>query len=317
MTLPSSVSESSRFLQVIEIGLGTWQWGDRFIWQFGHGYDENEVRQAFFTAVQEGIRLVDTAEVYGNGRSERLLGTFLKETEEPILVATKFMPFPWRLSRRSLLRSLRRSLERLGLKQVDLYQIHWPFPPISIETWMEAMVEAVEQGLTRAVGVSNYNLTQMMQAYAALQRHGLTLASNQVKYSLLDRRVEKNGLLARCKELGVRLIAYSPLEMGLLSGKYGPENPPPGARGARYRRMLSSLPPLIQRLREIGREHAGKSPAQVALNWLICKGALPIPGAKNAAQAAQNAGAAGWRLSEDEVAELDALSDSIAQAMEG
>ncbi|MEJ5240115.1 MAG: aldo/keto reductase [Anaerolineales bacterium] len=311
-----AIPDSVRFLHAVEIGLGAWQWGDRFIWQFGHGYDENEIRQAFLTAVQEGVRFIDTAEVYGNGRSERLLGTFLKEIEEPILVATKFMPFPWRLSRRSLLRSLRHSLERMGLKQVDLYQIHWPFPPVPIETWMDAMAEAVEQGLTRAVGVSNYNLSQMMQAYAALQRHGLTLASNQVKYSLLDRRVEKDGLLARCKELGVRLIAYSPLEMGLLTGKYGPQNPPPGVRGARYRRLLALLPPLIERLTEIGREHAGRSPAQVALNWLICKGALPIPGAKNAKQAAQNAGAAGWRLSEAEVAELDELSDSIARALE-
>ncbi len=311
-----AIPDSNRFLHAVEIGLGAWQWGDRFIWQFGHGYDENEIRQAFLTAVQEGVRFVDTAEVYGNGRSERLLGTFLKEIEEPILVATKFMPFPWRLSRRALLRSLRYSLERLGLKQVDLYQIHWPFPPVPIETWMDAMAEAVEQGLTRAVGVSNYNLSQMMQAYAALQRHGLTLASNQVKYSLLDRRVEKDGLLARCKELGVRLIAYSPLEMGLLTGKYGPQNPPPGVRGTRYRRLLTLLPPLIQRLTEIGREHAGKSPAQVALNWLICKGALPIPGAKNAKQAAQNAGAAGWRLSEAEIAELDDLSDSITRALE-
>jgi aryl-alcohol dehydrogenase-like predicted oxidoreductase len=309
----SSIPDATRFLHVVELGLGAWQWGDRFIWQFGQGYDEEAIREAFLASIQAGVRLVDTAEVYGNGRSERLLGAFLKETEEPVLVATKFMPFPWRLSRRSLLRALQNSLERLGLNQVDLYQIHWPFPPLSIETWMEAMVEAVEKGLTRTVGVSNYNLSQMMQAYATLQRHGLPLASNQVKYSLLDRRVEKKGLLARCKELGVRLIAYSPLEMGLLTGKYGPENPPPGVRGTRYRRLLPSLPRLIERMCQIGEAHGGKSPSQVALNWLICKGALPIPGAKNAAQAIQNAGASGWRLSEAEIEELDELSDKITQ----
>ncbi|RME91187.1 MAG: aldo/keto reductase [Anaerolineae bacterium] len=295
------------------MGLGTWAWGDRILWNYGRGYSDEDIRAAFEVATQEGIRFIDTAEVYGQGKSERMVGKLIRESGQAILIATKFMPFPWRLSRKSLLRALRHSLERLGMERVDLYQIHWPFPPVPIETWMDALAEAVAAGLTRTVGVSNYNQTQMMRAYSALARHDIPLASNQVKYSLLDRKIEKNGLLARCKELGVRLIAYSPLEMGLLTGKYTPENPPPGLRGRRYAGILANIQPLLRLMTEIGQDLGGKSPAQIALNWVICKGALPIPGAKNARQAAQNAGALGWRLSEDQVAALDEMSDRVTQ----
>ena len=130
-------------------------------------------------------------------------------------------------------------------------------------------------------------------------------------YSLLNRGIEKDGLLARCKELGVRLIAYSPIEKGLLTGKYSPENPPPGVRGRRYGELLPKIGPLLKLMTEIGQEHGGKSKVQVALNWCICKGTLPIPGAKNADQAEENAGALGWKLSDEEVAKLDEASDAI------
>ncbi len=311
--MDSQVGEETRFLHAIEMGLGTWAWGDRILWNYGRGYGEEDARAAFRVSLEEGIRFMDTAEVYGQGRSERLLGKFIAESGQPVLIATKFMPFPWRLGRGSLLRALRHSLERLGLDRVDLYQVHWPFPPVSIEKWMEAMAEAVAEGLTRTVGVSNYDQNQMLRAYSALARHDVPLASNQVKYSLLDRDVEKNGLLARCQELGVRLIAYSPLEMGLLTGKYTPENPPPGVRGRRYAGMLTRIQPLLRLMIEMGQDLGGKSPAQIALNWVICKGALPIPGAKNAKQAAQNAGALGWRLTEAQVAALDEMSDRVLQ----
>ena len=267
------------------------------------------MRGAFDTSLEKGVRLVDTAEVYGRGRSERLIGEFLKETEVPVLLATKFMPFPWRIRKKSLLRSLRRSLERLDVEAVDLYQIHAPIPPISIENWMNELTIAVQEGLTRAVGVSNYSESQTLQAYSALARHDIPLASNQVEYHLLDRRVEKNGLLARCKELDIRLIAYSPLGMGLLTGKYTVDAPPPGMRGRRFARILPKLPPLLKLMTQIGQDQGGKSNAQVALNWLICKGTMPIPGAKNAKQAAANAGALGWRLTDDQVEALDEASE--------
>ena len=306
-----TISSETRFLHAVEFGLGAWQWGDRLIWQYGQRYGDEECRAAFEISIEAGIRFVDTAEVYGSGRSERLLGKFLKETDQPVLVATKFLPFPWRWRKKSLIRALKGSLERIGVDSVDLYQVHQPLPPVPIETWMEGMAEAVGQGLTRTVGVSNYNQSQMLRAYSALARKNVPLASNQVPYSLLNRAIERDGLLARCKELGVRLIAYSPIEKGLLTGKYSPETPPPGIRGQRYGSLLPKIGPLLKLMTEIGQEHGGKSKTQVALNWCICKGTLPIPGAKNARQAEENAGALGWKLTEEEVAKLDEVSDAI------
>ena len=230
----TKVSNETRFLHTTEIGLGAWQWGDRILWGYGHGYGEADVRAAFQTALAHGIHFIDSAEAYGNGRSERLLGQCLKEAEQPVLVATKFFPWPWRLTKGSIPAALKGSLGRLGLETVDLYQIHWPTPLLSPETMMEGMAECVKAGMTRAVGVSNFGQARMLRAYSALAQHDIPLASNQMHYSLLNREVEKNGTLARCKELGVRLIAYSPLEKGLLTGKYSAEKPPPGPRSALY-----------------------------------------------------------------------------------
>ncbi|HEX5944171.1 MAG TPA: aldo/keto reductase [Anaerolineales bacterium] len=306
-------SSETRFLHAIEMGLGAWQWGDRVVWQYGHGYGATEIHQAFLATLSEGIRFVDTAEVYGGGRSERLLGQFLKETDQPVLVATKYFPLPWRFRKNALPRALKGSLARLGLESVDLYQIHWPTPLMSIDRMMEGLAECVKSGLTRTVGVSNFSQTQMLAAYSSLARHNIPLASNQVHYSLLNRSVERNGTLARSKELGIRLIAYSPIEMGLLSGKYSVDSPPPGARSRNYASLLPKIGPLLKLMTEIGQDHGGKSNAQVALNWVICKGTLPIPGAKNAEQAQANAGALGWRLTDEEVARLDETSARILE----
>ncbi len=309
--MSDTISNETRFLHAVEFGLGAWQWGDRLIWQYGQTHNDDDVQDAFQVSIDAGIRFIDTAEVYGSGRSERLLGQFLKKTDQPILIATKYFPFPWRFTKGSLLRALRHSLERIGIESIDLYQIHQPFSLISIESLMNAMAEAVAQGLTRTVGVSNYNQTQMLRAYSELARKNIPLAANQVTYSLLGRGIEYDGLLARCKELGVRVIAYSPIEKGLLTGKYSTENPPPGVRGQRYASLLPKIGPLLKLMTEIGQEHGGKSKAQVALNWCICKGTMPIPGAKNSEQALENAGALGWNLTEEEVEKLDEASDSV------
>jgi aryl-alcohol dehydrogenase-like predicted oxidoreductase len=293
------------------LGLGAWAWGDRVVWQYGREYSNTDIRQAFQASVAEGVHFIDTAEVYGSGRSERLIGQFVQETTKPVLIATKFFPWPWRLARTSALGALRGSLARLGTDAVDLYQVHWPTPVVSPEVRMEAMLACVEAGLARAIGVSNFSQTETLRAYSTLARHNVTLASNQVHYSLLRREAEKNGLLGRCKELGIRLIASSPLEMGLLTGKYGPGNPPPGTRGLRYANLTRRIGPLLKLMTAIGQNHGGKSNGQVALNWVICKGAMPIPGAKNAQQALENAGALGWRLTPEEIAALDLASDAL------
>jgi len=305
----SNTPAGSPVLDGIELGIGTWAWGDRLIWGYGNGYSLEDVRQAFDASLEAGIRLFDTAEVYGQGKSEQLLGEFIQASGKNVLVATKFMPFPWRLGKGTLLRSLRASLKRLNLPQADLYQMHQPLPPIKVETWMAAMTEAVQMGLTREVGVSNYDRGWMQRSYDALAREGIHLASNQLEYSLVNRTVEKNGLLKHCIDLGVKLIAYSPLGMGLLTGKYTVDNPPRGVRGRYNAGRLAQMEPLMKLMKHIGSDHAGKTPAQVAINWTICKGALPIPGAKTPTQAEQNAGAMGWRLTDDEVAALDEASD--------
>jgi aryl-alcohol dehydrogenase-like predicted oxidoreductase len=157
------------------------------------------------------------------------------------------------------------------------------------------------------VGVSNYSEREMRAIHAALARRGIPLASNQIEYSLLRTDPERKGLLRACAELGVIVLAYSPLGQGRLTGKYSAQNPPPGKRNfSAY--PMEEIEPLVAALREIGARHGGKTPAQVALNWLMCKGTIPIPGAKNGAQAEQNAGALGWRLTADEVAQLDGLA---------
>lgn len=307
----TEISSEVRFLHAVEMGLGAWQWGDRMVWQYGQGYGDEEVHKAFLASLNDGIRFVDTAEVYGSGRSERLLGEFLKQTEQPILVATKYAPYPWRFGKQALVRALKASLERIGVESVDLYQVHFPGITMSTDTLMEGLAECVKSGMTRTVGVSNFGQTRMLAAYSELARQNIPLAANQVHYSLLQRDIEKDGTLARAKELGIRLIAYSPLEQGLLTGRYTASNPPSGVRARQYGRLLPKIPALIKVMTEIGQDHGGKSNAQVALNWTICKGTLPIPGAKNEAQAQQNAGALGWRLTEAEVAKLDEASDQV------
>lgn len=305
------LAKETLFLHNAEMGLGAWSWGDRTFWNYGRGYTDDDIAAAFQTSLAGGVNLVDTAETYGSGRSEILIGQFLKTTDKPVLVATKFMPFPWRIGKRTFQNALQRSLERLGLSKVDLYQIHWPFPLFPVETWAEALAETVKGGWSRAVGVSNYDKNQMQRTYTVLSKYNIPLASNQVEYHLLNRKVEKNGLLDRCKEMGVRLIAYSPLAKGLLTGKYTLETPPLGARGRTSGGTLKEIQPLISLMTEIGTSHGEKTPGQVALNWVICKGGLPIPGAKTARQAAQNIGALGWRLTDEEIRVLDDTSDKF------
>ena len=177
---------------------------------------------------------------------------------------------------------------------------------------MNSMIAALQEGLIKAVGVSNFDSRQLQIAHDFLQKKGVQLASNQVEFSLINRVPEKSGLLELCYQLGVKIIAYSPLGMGVLSGKYTPDEMPEGLRGRRFsRKFLEAVQPLISQLRRIGAVYEGKSPAQVALNWIICKNALPIPGAKTLYQAQQNAGSIGWQLSEEDVASLDAVSDQV------
>jgi aryl-alcohol dehydrogenase-like predicted oxidoreductase len=301
-------------VRISPIGLGTWAWGDQSTWGM-NGYDRSygfeTIRAAYQRTVAAGITLLDTAEMYGNGESERIIGRLLREdtaNRDRVVVATKFIPFPWRIPLASaLMRSLRASLERLALPFVHLYQIHGPISLRPARVVAAALAEPYRAGLVKAVGVSNYSEREMRVIHAALAGHGIPLATNQVEYSLLRTMPEANGLLGACRELGVILLAYSPMAMGRLTGKYSAANPPPGKRNFSAFPM-AEIDPIVTELRRLGAAHGGKSPAQVALNWLMRKGAVPIPGAKNAAQAEENAGALGWRLTADEVAGLDRIA---------
>ncbi len=301
-------------VEVSVMGLGTGPWGNKSTWGFGDGYAEEDVKKAFKVSLDAGMTFFDTAEVYGDGIAETILGQVLREfgAGRKLIVATKFMPDAGRQSRKDVLEALEASLRRLGLDMIDLYQIHYPLPPSPVDIWAEALKEAIDRGLTRAVGVSNFDELEMRRMHEALARQGVPLASNQVRYNILFREIETNGVMSACKELGVAVIAWAPMAQGLLTGKYGPENPPPLARRERYKDILERVPRVVEELERVGCAHGGKTPAQVAVNWVIAKGAIPIPGAKNAAQALENTGALGWRMTGQEIARLDKASSGGA-----
>jgi aryl-alcohol dehydrogenase-like predicted oxidoreductase len=295
-------------IEVTPIGFGTWAWGDSLFWGYGKDYGEADLKLAFQAAINKGITFLDTAEIYGLGKSEELLGKFIKETNATTQIASKYMPLPWRFRSEDLADAVTASLKRLRMPSMDLYQVHWPFPSLlSQEGLMNALADEVEQGRIKAIGVSNYNAEQMREAHKLLARRGIPLAVNQMRYSLVTREIESNGVMAAAQELDVTILAYSPLAQGLLTGKYTATNPPSGARSMDQRFKgagLRKVQPLLEKLNELGEKY-GKTQAQVALNWLMCQpGVIPIPGIKSAAQVDQNAGALGWELSTKEVAEL-------------
>jgi aryl-alcohol dehydrogenase-like predicted oxidoreductase len=298
-------------LNIAPQGVGAWAWGTTRLWGYGKEYNRSDVGRAFRASMAEGVTLFDTAEMYGNGASERIIGGMLREGafEGTPVIATKFAPLPYRLSARSLLKAVDKSLERLGIETIDLYQIHFPNPIFKINVLMDTLAEAVKAGKVRRVGVSNYGADQMKRAHDRLASHGVSLASNQVEYSLLQRAPETNGVLEACRDLGVTLIAYSPIAKGLLTGKYGPGGDRPSGLVRRMGRAfgeqnLKKIEPVLNLLREIGEAH-NKQPAQVALNWLITqRSTFPIPGAKNELQARQNAGALGWEMTGEEAEKL-------------
>lgn len=314
-------------ISIAPLGVGAWPWGSTWYWGYGKSYGEDDVRGAFEVSLDAGVTLFDTAEVYGRrGASERILGGLVGELGDssgessPMdsglrrnegtprfdrlrassarpFVATKYMPLPWRWRAADVPQALRASLRRLGLERVDLYQIHWPVVParLRLGQWVEGLIRAHGEGLVGAVGVSNFDAELMERAHEMLLKAGIPLASNQLPYSLLDRHIEQEGLLDACKKLGVTVIAYSPIAEGLLTGKYTPDDRPAGYRGWRLRKKVAQAQPIVEALREIGSRHEGKTPSQVALRWLIQKGSLPIPGAKTARQARDNAGRWGGR----------------------
>ena len=291
-------------VRVSAIGLGTWQFGSTE-WGYGRDYARTEAIKILHRSLDLGVTLIDTAEVYGLGRSERIVGEAIRGRRDALFVATKIFPIglPLMVGWRA-----RGSARRLGVDHIDLYQQHWPsrmFPPAST---MPRMKRLVAGGLVRHVGVSNHSLAEWQAAESAL---GGPVLSNQVRFSLTSREPE-GGLLPWAQREGRIVIAYSPLGQGLLSGRYRKEAP------RNFRRMRSAfsaearaaLEPLIVALGEIARRH-GATEAQVALAWLVRKpNVVAIPGASSVQQAEQNAAAADIELGEDDDARLNEVSRS-------
>jgi aryl-alcohol dehydrogenase-like predicted oxidoreductase len=306
-------------LRVSRLGIGAMVWGDMSTaprWNparnaYGPTSSAQQQREALEVSLAAGVNFVDTAAMYGKGASERRVGELTARKD--VMVATKF-PFNFLSRASSLPEALEGSLARLQRTKIDLYQIHYPVRWMSIPTLMKLMAEAVEARKIHAVGVSNYNAQQMRLAHAELTRRGIPLASNQVEYSLLHRNPETDGVLDACRELSVTLIAYMPLASGALTGKYSTDHRPAGWRrytGYFRGKNLAALARLVELLREVGARH-DRSPSQVALRWLIQRDdVLPIPGAKNASQGAQNAGALTFALDD---AEAHALSQATEAA---
>jgi myo-inositol catabolism protein IolS len=285
-------------LRVSCIGFGAWQIGASE-WGWNKGYGEESVVKAIRRAYELGVNFIDTAEIYGGGVSEEVVGKAVKEFRDEIVIATKV--WATHLTYDGVMKACERSLRRLGTDVIDLYQIHWPNPVIPISSTMRAMERLIELGKIRAVGVSNFSASRLKKAQENLRRE--EVVSDQVKYNLVERKVEKE-LLPYCERENITLIAYSPLAQGLLSAKYSGSNAPRDF----VRRInplfdpsiLRRAEPLFKLLREIAARH-GTSPSQIALAWLLKRpNVVSIPGAKSPEQAESNAQAAGIELADDE-----------------
>ncbi|MGD1917787.1 MAG: aldo/keto reductase [Pleurocapsa sp.] len=307
-----------------QMGCGTWAWGNRLLW----GYDESmdsQLQEVFNLCVSNGVTLFDTGDSYGtgklNGQSEKLLGQFDSEyqgeNKNNICLATKLAAYPWRLTRKSMVNAAQASMKRIG--RIDLAQMHWStanYFPWQEEQLLDGLGDLYEQGLVKGIGLSNYGTRRLKRIHAKFSRRSIPIATLQVQYSLLSTYpVTELGIKETCDELGIKLIAYSPLCLGILTGKYTDyKTYPKGLRGLLFRRLVPEAKSLLDCLNAIA-QYRNKTMAQVAINWCIAKGALPIPGAKNIKQAQENIAAKDWQLDAGEVAELDLAAGRIGKPM--
>ena len=289
-------------LRVPPLGTGTNRWTQ--------GKNDEAVFGVFRSLLDEGVNFFDTAEIYSMGKSERLLGACLHEDGRPTMIATKFAPYPTRLSRRQFMDALDASLKRLGRPTIALYYIHFPYSLLSIEILMDFMAHAVSAGKIRAVGVSNFSADQMRRAAARLARYGIPLAANQVRYNLLHRQPERNGVLAACRELDVALVAYRPLERGRLKSYTVPGGNSSSPSQTKGQTKAASKEEAIEETLQSIAQQRGKSASQVALNWLLRRDAhvIPIPGTTNASHAMEIADTLKWQLTDDEFSAIDRVS---------
>src|SRR2546427_4911214 len=259
-----------------EVGMGTWEMGGGM---HADSSRDSQAVDALRLGLNLGMNLVDTAEMYGAGHSEEVVSKALERWQKPVFVASKVSPSHFAYD--DLLHSARKSVERLRVKQMDLYQLHWPNPRVPIVETMKAMEKLVRDGSVRHIGVSNFSVAQMKEAQAALSRE--EIVSNQVEYSLVDRTVEEE-ILPYCQREKLTLIAYSPLGQGRIAR----------GRGGPFKIVDENAARL------------GKSRSQAALNWLLQDASVVvIPKAGDKKHVVENAGVSGWKLSPNDFQEID------------
>ncbi len=311
-------------IEITPIGLGTWQLAggkgfDGLVWQ---DVPDDVTNEIVGTALGGGINWFDTAEAYGMGRSERRLALALQQagaSEEDVLIATKWMPFMRTVA--SLDKNIGARQECLRPYPVGLFQVHQPIAISPVKAQMEAMADLADAGKIRAVGISNFPAPMMRRAHAALAARGIPLASNQVKVSLLNRHIETNGTLKAARQLGMTLIAWSPLEMGVLTGKFhqdpGLLKSRPAGRRMFMRMRMERSRDLVKSLEEIAAAN-GVTAAVVALSWLVNfygETVVAIPGASKVGQVEQNLQANELRLSQREMDRLGDLSSRFRRLL--
>ena len=294
--------------RVSVIGLGTWQFGSRE-WGYGRDYAEHVADRITRRALDLGVNLIDTAEVYAFGRSERIVGRAVTGRQDEAFLATKLFPvapFAPVVEQRG-----RASARRLGVEQVDLYQVHWPNPVVPLSTTMDGMRRLQDAGVVRHVGVSNFSTAKWQAADEAL---GGPVLSNQVQYNLAARAPDAE-LVPWAQENDRLVIAYSPLAQGFLSAKFDADKRPGGIRATNPLFLPANLErggELLAALRDVSRSH-GATPAQVALAWVLHHpNVVAIPGASSVAQLEANVEAADLELGPQEIQQLTEASDRFS-----
>ena len=295
-----------------KIALGTWAWGSGAFGGdavYGVSTDEKNLKPVFEAAVRSGLRLWDTATVYGMGESERILGTLMRSAKrEEVMVSTKFTPQLAEMYDNSVERMAEASMKRMGIDYIDVYWIH---NPMDVERWTPGLIPLLQSGKVKRVGVSNHNIKEIQRANEILGEAGFKVSAVQNHFSLLYRSSEKGGVLDYCKEQGIEFWAYMVLEQGALSGKYNKENPLPAEsdRGKKYNPILSQLEALTNEMTAIGQKY-GASCSQIGIAWAIAKGTLPIIGATKERHVVEAAEAAKIQLTAEEISKLEALADA-------
>jgi aryl-alcohol dehydrogenase-like predicted oxidoreductase len=294
-----------------KIALGAWSWGagaaggDQV---FGNYLSESDLQPVFDKAMECDLTLWDTAAVYGEGSSERILGTFLKDVRrEDMIISTKFTPQIAGDSEAAMQDMLNGSKERLYTDFIDVYWIH---NPMNVEKWTPDLIPLAKSGQIKSIGVSNHSLTEIKRANEILATEGLKISAVQNHFSLLHRSSERAGILDYCKEMGITFYAYMVLEQGALTGKYNKEHPFPAGtgRGDSYNPHLTEIEALVTELKMVGEKYDA-SPAQIATAWAIAKGTLPIIGVTKVKQVEEAAASARITLTADEIDRLEKLGD--------